>query len=124
MKSQLLVYFKRYVSVGVINTALHWVVFFFGVWLLGFNSAWANLLGFTIAASFSFFANANYTFQVKATKRRYLLFMAFMALLSFQTGWGTDKLGLPKIVALISFSALSLILGFVFSRYIVFNNSD
>lgn len=123
MNNSLFSYFQKYVSVGLINTALHWASFFLLIWLLELSSAWANLLAFFIAASFSFFANASYTFKVKATKKRYFYFVGFMALLSFQTGWATDWLNLPKIVALASFSLLSLVLGFLYSRYLVFNNN-
>jgi len=123
MKYPLFSYFRKYFWVGIINTALHWLIFFLLIWLIELSSAWANLIAFTVAASFSFFANAIYTFKVQATKKRYFYFMIFMALLSFQTGWATDWFNLPKIVALVSFSALSLVLGFLYSRYLVFNDN-
>lgn len=123
MKNSLFSYFGKYFSVGIINTALHWLIFFLLIWLIELSSAWANLIAFTVAASFSFFANAIYTFKVQATRKRYFYFMIFMALLSFQTGWATDWFNLPKIVALVSFSGLSLVLGFLYSRYLVFNDN-
>lgn len=123
MKANLLGLFGRYITVGVLNTAVHWGAFFFLIGLVGLKASWANLVAFAIAVTCSFLLNANYTFKSTATKSRYLYFVAFMALLSFGLGKATEKLNLPPIAALISFSLLSLMLGFLFSHYVVFRNS-
>jgi|SRR5690625_1290446 len=124
MSSPLFHLFRKYVSIGVLNTGLHWAVFFILVWLIELNTAWANLFAFFVAVTFSFFANAAYTFQAQATKKKYFLFTAFMALLSFALGWLSDALHLHPFMALISFSLLSLVLGFLYSRYIIFKDID
>lgn len=124
MKPSLFYLFRKYVSVGVLNTGLHWTVFFILVWFIKLNTAWANLLAFFVAVTFSFFANAAYTFQTSATKKKYILFTVFMAALSFALGWVSDALHLQPLIALISFSLLSLVLGFLYSRYIIFKNID
>jgi len=56
--------FARYASVGMINTAIHWIFFIIIHWL-GANQAMSNMLAFLIAVTFSFFANARFTFKKK-----------------------------------------------------------
>jgi len=120
MKTSLFSLLGRYATVGVLNTALHWGVFFLLVAAFGIVTSWANLLAFIVAVTFSFFMNARFTFNANATGKRYFLFVIFMALLSFGIGKLTDDVGWPPLVALISFSLLSLVLGFLYSRFIVF----
>lgn len=77
--------FARYFSVGVINTLLHWVVFAALVYLASTTQATANLIAFIVAVTFSFFANAKFTFKKKATSGRYVAFVGFMGVLSYLT---------------------------------------
>ena len=114
--------FAKYFSVGVLNTILHWAVFGFLVYYLKYNQAPANLFGFLVAVTFSFFVNAKFTFKATITTGRYILFVTFMGLLSFLTGAASDCLGVNPVFTLIIFSALSLICGFLYSKYIVFRN--
>lgn len=120
MSPPLLTLFGRYASVGVLNTALHWLVFLLVFYVAGLNQAYSNFIAFLVAVTFSFFANARYTFNVRAGKRRYFLFVSFMALLSYATGWVAERLGLPPLVTLIAFSLISLVVGFLYSRFVVF----
>ena len=53
--------FSKYVSVGVLNTAIHWIVFG-ACWSMGASQSIANLIAFVIAVTFSFCVNARYTF--------------------------------------------------------------
>lgn len=112
--------FTRYLSIGVLNTALHWVVFAILVGWLGFSQAIANFLAFCVAATFSFFANSKWTFNSTATMTRYISFMLFMGLLALGTGALADYLKLPALITLISFSCISLVCGFIYSNFIVF----
>ena len=112
--------FAKYTSIGVINTIIHWLVFLVCVYLLNTNQSIANLLGFTFAVTFSFFANAKFTFKASVSIVKYILYVGFMGLLSVVTGWLSDIHKLPPIVTLVVFSVISLICGFFYSRYIVF----
>lgn len=114
--------FAKYFSVGVLNTILHWAVFGFLVFYLKYNQASANLLGFIVAVTFSFFMNAKFTFKATVTTGRYILFVTFMGVLSFLTGAASDSLEVNPLITLIIFSCLSLICGFLYSRYVVFRN--
>ena len=116
--------FARYFSVGVINTLLHWVVFAALVYLASTTQATANLIAFIVAVTFSFFANAKFTFKKKATGGRYVAFVGFMGVLSYLTGFIADKVNAAPIITLVAFSAISLVLGFLYSKLFVFKGME
>jgi putative flippase GtrA len=112
--------FSRYVSVGVPNTALHWVCFGVLFSLIELNQAISNLVAFCVAVTFSFFVNARWTFKSKATAGRYMAFVVFMGAMAALTGFIADGLHAPALLTLIVFSGFSLVAGFIYSRFIVF----
>ena len=112
--------FLRYVSIGVLNTLLHWVVFLLLFYLLGMNQGLANLFAFLTAVTFSFFMNARFTFNKSPTGLRYFLFIGFMGILSYVIGSTAQYLDLYPIFTLILFSGLSLVLGYLYSKLVVF----
>ncbi|WLI77904.1 GtrA family protein [Kosakonia sp. H02] len=114
--------FTTYTSIGLLNTALHWVIFSLCVYGLHTSQALANLAGFVVAVSFSFFANARFTFKASATTGRYLMYVVFMGVLSALVGWCADKSGMQPVVTLVLFSAISLVCGFTYSKLIVFRD--
>jgi putative flippase GtrA len=115
--------FSRYISVGVINTGIHWVIFGLLVSVFGYGQAISNVIAFLVAVTFSFFANARFTFKARATGRGYLLFVGFMGLLSFVSGKISDHYNINPLITLIEFSAISLICGFIYSKFIVFRDA-
>lgn len=115
--------FARYTSIGVINTLIHWAVFAFCIYAFHTSQALANFAGFVVAVSFSFFANARFTFKARTTTIRYMLYVGFMGALSAVVGWEADRVSLAPIVTLVVFSAISLVCGFVYSKYIVFRDA-
>tara|TARA_R110001599_G_scaffold353766_1_gene597010 strand:+ start:9353 stop:9709 length:357 start_codon:yes stop_codon:yes gene_type:complete len=114
--------FSRYVSVGVVNTAIHWALFL-ALQGLGLSQWASNGLAFLVAVTFSFYANAKVTFQAKATPQRYAAFVVFMGCLSVLVGAVADRLQLFPLVTLVVFSGLSLVVGFLFSQWFVFRRS-
>lgn len=118
-KFYMLKLFLRYASVGVLNTALHWATFSV-IYFNGKTQAVSNFSAFCIAVTFSFFVNAKWTFKSQATTVRYLLYVLFMGILAAATGWYADRASLNPIITLIVFSAISLICGFIYSKYVVF----
>jgi len=108
-----------YSFIGVINTALHWMIFY-SFHVNGLSQSYSNLLAFTFAATFSFFMNAKFNFKSEISKTRYFLFLAGMGILSFSTGFMADYFMLSPLITLISFSGISFLLGFVYSKYLVF----
>jgi len=111
--------FVKYLSVGVINTLIHWAVFT-GIYASGLAQSVSNLIAFCCAVTFSFFVNAKWTFESKPTSVRYLLFVVFMGLLALITGLIADVMMIPPVITLITFSTISLCCGFVYSKFIVF----
>ena len=112
----------RYASVGLLNTFIHWVVFTLLVFSLKSSQALANLIAFLVAVTFSFFANSKWTFRSSATPFRYFIFVAFMGFIALLTGYIADIMHLPTLIILIFFSFVSLLIGFVFSKFIVFRD--
>jgi len=109
--------FFKYLLVGVCNTAIHAAVFI-SMLALGSDQAVSNLVAFTVALSFSFLANARFTFRVPLSLSRYLWFVAGMGSLSVSLGYLGDRLGWQPMVTVMLFSLLSLVLGFLFSRWV------
>ncbi|WP_318363288.1 GtrA family protein [Enterobacter sp.] len=115
--------FAKYASIGVLNTLIHWVVFAICIYALHTSQALANFSGFVVAVSFSFYANARFTFNASATTMRYMLYVGFMGSLSAAVGWAADRCGMAPIVTLVVFSAISLVCGFIYSKLIVFRDA-
>lgn len=119
----MLKFFTKYASIGVINTLIHWIVFTFCIFTLHTGQVLGNFSGFVIAVSFSFFANARFTFKSSTSTMRYMLYVGFMGSLSAIVGWFADKSGMAPIITLIVFSAISLVCGFIYSKFIVFREA-
>lgn len=114
--------FLNYAMIGLLNTGIHWSLFLL-LMTVSVNQSLANLAGYVASASFSFFANARWTFKSEATTPRYIGFMVFMGALSWLFGKGADLIDLYPLLTLIGFSALSLVLGFLFSRFCIFRSA-
>ncbi|ELY2861676.1 GtrA family protein [Cronobacter sakazakii] len=114
--------FARYISVGVINTIIHWMVFALFYYATGASQAISNLAGFALAVSFSFFVNARFTFKSGTSTIRYLLYVGFMGSLSAFVGMAGDWLSTPPMLTAVAFSAISLVIGFLYAKFIVFND--
>lgn len=115
--------FARYTSIGLINTLIHWAVFATCIYAFHTAQALGNFAGFVVAVSFSFFANARFTFKSSTTTLRYMLYVGFMGTLSAAVGWAADKSGMAPVITLIVFSAISLVCGFIYSKFIVFRDA-
>jgi len=112
--------FIRYLLIGVLNTAIHGGVMAILVKRWGMRLALANATAFLCAVTFSFFANAYWTFTAAVSVQRYLTFVVFMGCLAYGTGFVGDKLKASGLVVFLFFSVLSLAIGFAFSRHFVF----
>ncbi|EJL84546.1 GtrA family protein [Pantoea sp. BIGb0393] len=111
--------FSRFFSVGIINTLIHWVVF--ALIYSQHVSQWlANFIAFSVAVTFSFFANAKWTFKTQITPFRYVMFVAFMGAMAAGIGLLADHTHINPFITLVTFSAISLIFGFIYSNFIVF----
>ncbi|EAR8163648.1 GtrA family protein [Salmonella enterica] len=59
--------FVRYISVGVLNTAIHLLCFGVMFILIGFSQAISNVLEFCVDVTLSFFVNAKWMCKMKET---------------------------------------------------------
>ncbi|PRA29214.1 GtrA family protein [Pseudomonas poae] len=112
--------FSSYSVIGIANTVIHWQMFFVCRTAFELGQALSNFLAFCVAATFSFYLNALYTFAMPASLGRYLLFMSCMGGLALAVGWLADHLHLPGLVTVGVFSLLSLVCGFLLAKRIVF----
>lgn len=112
--------FARYATVGVLNTGVHWAVFLVLFYIFEREQSLSNLGAFCVAVTFSFVCNAKYTFRQKATSGRYIAYVAFMGAVSAIVGAVSDSLKINPLITLVVFSAISLVLGFLYSRFFVF----
>lgn len=107
----------KYLIVGVFNTAIH-VVVFAAMQVAGNDQALSNLIAFIVAVSFSFIANSRLTFKVPVSLMRYCVFVAGMGSLSASLGYFADSQHWPPPLTVGVFSLISLLLGFLFSRWV------
>lgn len=112
--------FSRYGLVGIANTLVHWLAFLVLHFALALSQALSNLAAFAVAASLSYFANARFTFGAQPSGRRYLLFLLGMGSLSLAVGAVSDWARLSPWLTLVTFSAVSLIVGYGYSRCVIF----
>lgn len=112
--------FSTYAVIGLVNTFIHWQVFFVLVNAAELTQATSNFAAFCAAASFSFYANALYTFDAKVSILRYLLFVCVMGVLSFGVGFLADQWRIHGLLTVTTFSLLSLFCGFLFSSFVGF----
>lgn len=112
--------FSSYTVIGVANTLIHWQLFFVLRIAFDLSQTLSNFLAFCVAASFSFYANALYTFATSASLWRYLIFMLCMSGLSIGVGRIADTWQLPGIVTVVVFSLSSLVVGFLLSKWLIF----
>lgn len=123
VKKPLIAKFCKYTVIGVLNTAVHWLVFY--VFLAtGSSQALANVSGFAVAVTVSFILNAKYNFATQMTPYKYFIYVAFLAGLAVTLGWLADKFELPALLTLIVFSSTSLVIGFLYANFIVFRSKQ
>lgn len=116
--------FMKYVLVGVVNTFIHWSILGVSVYLFHLSQAFSNFLGFAVAVTFSFFINAKWTFDSETSWVRYFTFVGFMGLLAYTFGWIADYLTLPPLATAVTFSAFSLVVGYLYSKLVVFSKKN
>ncbi|WP_037034665.1 GtrA family protein [Rahnella sp. WP5] len=112
--------FVKYAFIGGLNTAIHWLTFAAVYFSFGHDQMVSNFSGFCVAVTFSFFANAKWTYQADHTATKYFLYVGFMGSISLACGYFGNKVELNPVLTLIVFSAISLIVGFLYSTFIIF----
>lgn len=108
-----------YGLIGLINTAVHFVVFW-GIVNIGASQAISNALGFTTAVIISFILNAHFTFRQIPTLRRFLRMYGSMLFVSWSFGWIGDTFELLPAITFLIYCIINPIVGFLVTKYFVF----
>ncbi|MGL6247106.1 GtrA family protein [Pseudomonas sp.] len=116
--------FSTYAVVGVANTLIHWQIFYVLTVAAELSQAVSNFSAFCVAATFSFYVHALYTFEAGASVLRYLLYVVFMGAMSFVVGHYADVYNIHGLVTVASFSLLSMICGLFFSRFVLYGERE
>ncbi|QAY87915.1 GtrA family protein [Pseudomonas arsenicoxydans] len=116
--------FSTFAVVGVASSLIHWQLFYVLVSAAQLSQAVSNFSAFCVAATFSFYVHALYTFEAGASALRYLVYVFFMGVMSFVVGHYADVWKIHGLVTVASFSLLSLICGMFFSRLIMFKERE
>ena len=114
--------FSTLAVVGVANTLIYWQLFYVLTTAAELSQAASNVSAFCVAAAFSLYVHALYTFDAKYSVLRYLVYLCFMGVMSFVVGHFADVWHLHGLVTVASFSLLSLICGWLFSRFFLLSN--
>lgn len=116
--------FSTYAIVGVANTLIHWQIFYVLTTAAEISQAASNFSAFCVAATFSFYVHALYTFEAGASVLRYLMYVFFMGVMSFVVGHYADVWKIHGLMTVASFSLLSLICGLFFSRFVLYGERE
>lgn len=116
--------FGLYSLIGVLNTFIHIVVFSLLV-ANDVSATWANGVAFLSTATFSYWANARWTFQQSYQNlSSYMIFVAWMGGLAIFSGWLVDYLAWTSWLAIPFFMGLSVVLGFFGVKKLVFRKGN
>ena len=110
--------FFSYGIIGIVNTGIHFLVFFFATKF--FSQALSNSLAFTVAVVFSFFCNSIFTFKKKTTKVNFVKMYFSMLMVSVGFGYIGDALNLFPLFTIIIYLVFNPIIGFAVTKYFVF----
>ncbi|WP_371918951.1 GtrA family protein [Pseudomonas sp. B15(2017)] len=112
--------FSAQTAIGLGGMLIHWQIFFVLTSAVQATQSASNFAAFCIAAAFSFYMNALYTFETGTSVLAYLGFMSVMGVLSYGTGEFGDARNLPGLATVSVFSLLNLLLGYCFFRFVLF----
>lgn len=104
----------KYAVVGIANTLIHAAFFF--LLTLSLRQSVANLIAFFAASTFSFYANAKFTFKAAPKPWKYMVWVIFMGLTSYGVGSLCDALRIRPLFTFVLHCLLSFIIGFLFSK--------
>ncbi len=114
-----MVHFIRYFLVGIINTSVHWSIFFVVFHFYGLQSV-ANALAFVASVLTSYVLNSLFTFKQTLAGKKFILFTLFMGCMNICLGFVADIFTLHPLITLVFSSGFSLVVGFLFSKFVVF----
>lgn len=112
--------FSKYSAVGILNTAIHWIVFYLLTGLAALQQSYANLIAFLVAMTFGFVFNSLWTFSTTISLKRYFYYAFVMGFIAFIFGAISDIAHFPRLITLVAFSGCSLFFGYLSSKHLIF----
>ncbi|MFJ4194319.1 GtrA family protein [Pseudomonas sp. NPDC089534] len=110
--------------IGFTSSLIHWQVFFVLASTTSLDQAASNFAAFCVAASYSFYMNALYTFESSTSVGAYLAFIGGMAGMSYGIGYFADSQNLPGLMTLGVFTFFNLVFGFCLYRFVLFGVAE
>lgn len=114
-----IIQFIRYCLIGVVNTLVSYAVFYSSTVLFK-SQAISFFFSTFIGALCSYLLNSRLNFKYNISIKRYLLFIAFMVLMSYFIGYIGDIFVITPIITFVVGLFLITPIGFLFSKYIIF----
>lgn len=111
--------FVVYCIIGIFNTIIHGVTFYISFSILDIQSI-SNLMGFIVAVSFSYLANATFNFKKEASVSSFLKMTFSLGLLAFLLGIMSDYCTISPIFTFLGTVVLSTVIGFILTKFYVF----
>ncbi|WP_369031002.1 GtrA family protein [Acinetobacter radioresistens] len=112
-------YFCLYSGIGIFNTIIHWVIFFFLIHQ-EIKQGVANYIAFIFASLSSYTMNSRFTFNKKKSLINFIIFFLIMSFLQFILGGIIDIMHTEPFYTVLFGSILNLIFGYKISKKIVF----
>lgn len=110
----------KFVIVGVINTAIDWILYFILDEFFHIDPLIANIFSFTVSTIYSYFASMSWVFNPTRTKTRRRLFVEFMTLTLVALGLTElllfimiNQLGWDSMLAKIISTFITMIFNFI-----------
>lgn len=112
--------FIKYNLIGLINTLIHWSIYFYSLYELNFSSTISNVIGFLFAATGSYIFNSKFNYNQEINTIRYIKFLFIMSILAYTIALIFQSQELSHFIMLITYTLTSVILGFFLTKYWVF----
>ncbi len=117
--------FAKFCIVGVSNTAIYFVVYYFLLWI-DLPYLWANTAGFVISVANGYFWNHRYVFEAGKTPKKAHVVKTYVAygitfVMSSVLIWiEVEALGISAYLAPLVAAAITVLLNFFMNRYWVY----
>lgn len=124
-KKPLISEFLRFISVGVLNTAINYLVYLFFLKILSLNYLFSGVVGFLSGAVTGFYLNRNWTFKssvnIMSGSLKYLLIQIVnLGAHSLAQYISHTQLGVSEEISQFAGIIVTTFLNFILIRYFVF----
>lgn len=112
--------FITYGLIGILNTLIHFICFLLLLEIIKYQTI-ANFFGFMAGLIFSFFMNAKFTFKQDVSLIKFVKMTLVSGGISIFFGFIGDYLSLSPYLTFSVYVLVNPIIGFLLTRFYVFN---